>query len=406
MSELSAIIGGGNGRRRGACPTLDAPMPTGDGLLARVRVAGGRLTPQQLSALASLAQDHGNGLVEVTARGNLQVRGLRADSAPVFAREVAELMDIETGLVVETSPLAGDDPKERDDALGLVARVRAAARPFEARLGPKVSVVIDGGGQVPLAALKADVRIAVVDGGWAVTLGWAKPQLVDADGAVALTAAVLGALAAIGVDARAADLFSGPAEAATGHAPQQEAPRVEPEGNERRNEVGRRLALKAGHTTAIALPFGQMRGEALRALMDAAERGDLAQVRLAPGHRLMLDGASDRLIGEAERLGFVVAADDARLRVSACIGSDGCASGLIAARRVGEQLAPLMRSGTHMHVSGCAKGCAHPRPAAVTVVGREDGIGLVIDGRAGDTPIEVLDEHGIAAALAARQEGR
>ena len=52
-------------------------MLTGDGLLARLRVAGGRLTPMQLGAIAALAREHGNGLLEITARGNLQVRGLR-----------------------------------------------------------------------------------------------------------------------------------------------------------------------------------------------------------------------------------------------------------------------------------------------------------------------------------------
>ena len=39
-----------------------------------------------------------------------------------------------------------------------------------------------------------------------------------------------------------------------------------------------------------------------------------------------------------------------------------------------------------LHVSGCAKGCAHPAAAPVTLVGSDDGAGLVIDGRAGDEP--------------------
>ena len=56
------------GARRGACPSLDAPMQTGDGLLARLRIAGGRLTPAALGKLANIAGSFGNGAVELTAR--------------------------------------------------------------------------------------------------------------------------------------------------------------------------------------------------------------------------------------------------------------------------------------------------------------------------------------------------
>ncbi|TIQ15694.1 MAG: precorrin-3B synthase, partial [Mesorhizobium sp.] len=36
--------------------------------------------------------------------------------------------------------------------------------------------------------------------------------------------------------------------------------------------------------------------------------------------------------------------------------------------------------------SGCAKGCAHPGQAALTLVGGENGAGLVVDGRAKALP--------------------
>ena len=39
--------------------------------------------------LCAAARRHGNGIMEVTARGSLQVRGLTPRSAPLFAAEVA-----------------------------------------------------------------------------------------------------------------------------------------------------------------------------------------------------------------------------------------------------------------------------------------------------------------------------
>jgi precorrin-3B synthase len=40
-----------------------------------------------------------------------------------------------------------------------------------------------------------------------------------------------------------------------------------------------------------------------------------------------------------------------------------------------------------LHVSGCGKGCAHPKSAAVTLVGREGRYDLVRGGAAGDAPL-------------------
>ena len=45
----------------------------------------GPIDPAAFVALCALARQHGNGVMEVTSRGNLQVRGLTSISAPLFA---------------------------------------------------------------------------------------------------------------------------------------------------------------------------------------------------------------------------------------------------------------------------------------------------------------------------------
>jgi precorrin-3B synthase len=70
---------------RGWCPGVHEPMPSGDGLLVRVKPPGGRLPARALRAIADAASDHGNGVIELTSRGNLQIRGLSPASAPRFA---------------------------------------------------------------------------------------------------------------------------------------------------------------------------------------------------------------------------------------------------------------------------------------------------------------------------------
>ena len=149
--------------RRGACPALTRPMETGDGLLVRLVPAKGALSPAQLSGLAAAARQFGNGLVEVTARGSLQLRGLTPETvSPLNAAVAALHITPREGLTTDVSPLCGVDPAEIADARPLAAALRAQVTGLAGRLGPKVSVVLDGGGAIGLDALSADIRLRAV----------------------------------------------------------------------------------------------------------------------------------------------------------------------------------------------------------------------------------------------------
>jgi precorrin-3B synthase len=103
-------------------------------------------------------------------------------------------------------------------------------------------------------------------------------------------------------------------------------------------------------------------------------------------------GTATALADEAERQGLIVRADDPRRRIVACPGKPACASGLIAARALASELARhLPRPQETVHISGCAKGCAHPAPAALTVVGSERGCGIIRHGSARDVPQRYVD---------------
>ena len=61
---------------KGWCPGALRPMRSGDGLVVRIRPHGGRLSPAQATGIAELAERFGNGLIDVTNRANLQIRGV------------------------------------------------------------------------------------------------------------------------------------------------------------------------------------------------------------------------------------------------------------------------------------------------------------------------------------------
>jgi precorrin-3B synthase len=426
-------------QRRGACPGLSAPMPTGDGLLVRL-IPTGTIALDAFAALCAAARSHGNGIIEVTARGSVQIRGLTPASAPRFAAAIAALgIAADDGVPVLTNPLAGIGAQETLDAGALAADLRhtLSAASITKKLAPKVSIAVDGGGALSLDALAADVRLRAEalagsvmlrvgvggDGASATHVGVVAPVH-----AVAAAMRLLEIIANHGRDARARDVL-----AAEGVAPFRDAlasclaarpaaasdPRSETEvghgrddrggddNGRRRDAIGIHVLRDGLLACGIGLGFGHADSQSLEAMIEAARDAGASGVRAAPGRVLIVIGpsaAAASFVRAAERLGFIVRADDPRRHVVACAGAPACASAHIAARvmapSIGAAAAPLVSQGLTVHVSGCAKGCAHPGPAVLTIVGTAAGCALIAEGRAGESPERIVPMSELSQAIA------
>src|SRR5258708_39424584 len=151
--------------RRGASPGLSVPMATGDGLLARLTPAGSTISLTAFAGLSAAARRHGNGIIEITSRGSIQIRGLSAASAPSFAADVSALgIPASDGIPVMTDPLSGLDCGSVLDIEPVAAELRQALdkASFASRLSAKLSIVVDGGGPLHLDDLSADIRLRAV----------------------------------------------------------------------------------------------------------------------------------------------------------------------------------------------------------------------------------------------------
>ena len=385
-------------------------MPTGDGLLARL-MPPAPLSLDAFAALCDASQAHGNGIMEVTQRGSLQVRGLSPDSAVLFARTAAALgLGAERSPVILASPLFGLDARESVDLPALSAELRAelARHPQPKTIGPKVSVLIDGGGALHLDEVPADLRLRVVsasrfhlsiagNAAAAVNLGWVEPGR-----AVHAMAQLLMAIANRGEAARARDfatdgdtLRASLAGMLTPGAPPPR-PRAEPVGTHRLNDG--RVAR------GIAPAFGYGEAGSLKRLTHAAAACGAASIRPAPGRALLFIGltpaAAEEFAAVAAGDGWVVRPDDVRRHVIACAGAPACASALLSTRQLAPAIAqaakPLLDGSITIHVSGCAKGCAHPGAAALTLVGPDR---LVLQGRAFDAPQGRISPANLLAGL-------
>ncbi|MEU4685725.1 nitrite reductase [Streptomyces xinghaiensis] len=159
--------------RDDACPGALRLHTADDGALARIRLPGGLLTSRQAHCLASITEDLGNGELELTSRGNVQVRGLPGDCGRQLADRLRPvgLLPSDTHERVRNvvvSPLTGLDGRGRADVGGWVRELDAllCADPAAAALSGRFLFAVDDG-RGDTAALGADVTIIATPGGGA-----------------------------------------------------------------------------------------------------------------------------------------------------------------------------------------------------------------------------------------------
>ncbi len=419
---------------RGRCPSLLTPMESGDGLLVRVKPRAATLTAAQAEAVAQAARQCGNGVVEPTNRGHLQVRGLTDGTAGGFAAAMAGIglaaatPEAEAVRNVLADPLGPDDPAARFDSHALAHRLSAVLEsdPAFHALPGKFGLLVDAGVALPLAGCSADIAVradgdcltvepagvgralrlpeeAVEDAACrllTVFLAWRKRQQEAA--AISSPRRMKAMVAACGADAvfASADLngarpVDGPATAG-------------PEPAADRPPAGFSPVQDAAHGYfVVAAPFGSMEAGDLAALAGLSRRYADGTIRVTPWKSLVLWGVSradaDAVDRAVSSIGLVASPGDPRNRIVACAGRPRCAGGYADTRADAAFLAAAGLPGTGLlHLSGCTKGCAHPAPAAAALVATPDGYDLVSDGRAGDLPVATgLTREAAAALLAA-----
>lgn len=401
--------------RRGACPSLAAPMQTGDGLLVRLRPVAPALTADDLLALAGLARETGNGLIEITARGNIQLRGLTGASVPRLTQGLAAAGIVpQTGVAIETPALSGIDPSEIADATPMADALRAAIAAAGLTLAPKLAIVVDGGGVLSLADMVADIRLDAIEANesvvWRLAVGGDRETarsvaLLAADAVIEGTMAVIAALAAAGPATRGRDLDLPTLSASL------------PEGKTGQQAIswlksGPRHPIGKHHiggqpVLGVAPAYGQVHADRLAALIQSLSVCGATEFRLAPHRTLLVRGLSEEGLvaaqGAAEREGFWCTDQAPGRSVSICAGAAGCASASFdthaAADAVVAHAAELLDGSVDVHISGCPKGCAHPARAAVTLCGMAGGVGLVVNGKASDPALATVPAEGFVPAI-------
>jgi precorrin-3B synthase len=356
----------------GWCPGALRPMMSGDGLVVRVRPHGGRLTAAQAAGIAAAARAHGSGLIDLSSRGNVQLRGVsEATHGPLIDDlRALDLIDADAQAEARRNVLVtlfADAPTDN-----LAARLGQALGDAP-QLPGKFGFAVDSGAAPVLQDIAADIRLErAADGGLILRCDGAdlgarvNPQETPPQ-AVALAHWFVDAGGVTDGRGRMAALIRRgvlPAGSLAGTVPPAKAVAAPAPG-----------LVAQGALVGIA--FGQMQADTLAAL---AALGDL---RVTPWRMLLVEG----LTSLPDMPDLIVTPDDPLRRVVACTGKPGCLQAHQPVRDLARRLAPQVAKGRLLHVSGCAKGCAHPARADVTLVASPQGFDLIQGGCAQDAPV-------------------
>jgi len=363
--------------RADRCPGALVLHEAADGGLARIRLPGGLVDGETLAALAALAESFGvHGAVELTSRGNLQLRGVPLDRRAELAERVADLGLLPSATHervrnIVASPYAGlGDAAARSDA---VARSDAApsdaTAPFDAPGSTRAaSRPLDGRVRALDEALCADPDLAGLSGrflfglddgsgdiralgpdAWAEPAAagrwWVGPAGVEVAGdevvgeLLAAARAFLRAAEAAGSFWRVRDLPDAGAALAAGlraGRPARPRPAGSPPARHAADRIGGWRRPDGGHAGAVHVPLGRLTRPAAE-LLAAGSRPPAGRadpggqpLRITPWRSIVVPFLTDPslLAARAAEVGLVTDPASTWTRVTACAGRPGCASAL------------------------------------------------------------------------------
>ena len=372
-----------SGSKRGWCPSLHRPMQSGDGLLMRVKPYSATLPARDVRTLARAAKLFGNGTLGLTSRGNLQFRGFTERSAEGFAGIVMALSLAETEASAEArrsvvvSPLHGLDP-ECHMATHILAQAleQMLARHDDwTALGSKFCVAVDGGGAMPVAAVPCDLLLQPVGAEVLISpTGHSTAARVSLENAISVIDRLITRMLAHSERMRDTDaeaLFAA-------------------EGLHLDSErLATATPLRAGKVPggfAVSALAGLLQVDTLHHLADLAEAFGDGTLRVSPYRALILPGVAHQPATLPQDL--LTTATDQALHAHACPGAPFCASASVATqadlRALLGRISPWQGE---LHLSGCAKGCAHPAPAEIVLTGEAGRYNLIRNARADASPI-------------------
>ena len=373
-------------------------VPARDGGLARLRLAGGELSADAARAVAHAARACGSGVIEVTNRANLQLRGIRDDAH-------AALVDIAFDAGLGPASASGDDirnvmlsPLASDETRALAAHLIDAMQADASlhALSPKFALQLDAGERLAMLDHPHDLWLATIDDGARFAFGFAGTMPQHAHDAPAL-----GTISRAEVVPFVTNVLRRFLALATSdeHRMRDLLARIDtasfletfdfdadiPTWRRAPADASLRLgAHEEPHRTkwyaGAQAPLGRLDASTLEALADLGSKHAEGRLMMTPWQSVLIPGIGSHEDAHAvlQHLRALDLATDPRdpfARLIACAGSAGCAKSRADTKADAHRLAPLLpaHDAAQVHLSGCERSCAAAHPVAVTLFARAPG---------------------------------
>ena len=359
---------------KGWCPSALRPMQSGDGLLVRVKPKYGMLNSKQLLVLADCSDKFGNGLLDITSRTNVQIRGINE-------KNYSNLI-----LKLQTEELVSDSDKL--DRLNIIVPPfiqknsllwRCASQIYSSVemlpfLPEKFGFCIDHHESRYLSDDLGDLFIEAVSGSKLMLrcAGMKEAFYTNENNLMNDIKKIVEwylEIQNVQKNERAMRMRD---VVEQNNFPWETIKKIK-EPFSQKITVGRYQSK-----FILAAPFGQLKSEHLRKLAAANKT-----VQFTVNKMLIVESLPDT------NLGLINEPQDNRLKMNVCPGAPHCSSATIKTRNLAESLAHQEEFiiGTNVHISGCSKGCASPNSKEICIVGNEGRFDIVEKGYAWDKPV-------------------
>ncbi|VXD04619.1 Precorrin-3B synthase [Pseudomonas sp. 8Z] len=385
--------------RPSACPGLLRIVPALDGGICRVKLPGGVLRSAQARTIAEAAQRCASGVLELTNRSNLQIRGVLPgqESALIDALLAANLgprvaaADDVRNLML--SPAVGLDPQARMDVRPLASQLLDLLQDTPALhvLSPKFALQLDGGEALAMREHPHDLWLAAEDDQHLLLgLAGCPTDAPLARIAAAQALELVRELLLLFLDLATPEqrrmrqlLAQIPASEllqrlqARLDFPLQPAPRHwQPSAALVRPPAGIYPQAQPDLCMVVAgAQLGRLQAEQLLALAELSEHYGDGELRLTPWQGLLLGNVpvnnAQALMTALSELGVINQTAEPLLGLVACTGSAACARGLADSKQHALHLAELLRTNgarPQVHLSACPRSCASARVQPYTLL--------------------------------------
>lgn len=341
---------------KGFCPTLKTPIFAADGLLIRLRPYMDFLQTSKLISLCDLSEKYGSGIMELTNRGSIQIRGIKANKHKEFVKEIYEkkIIDRNENYNKNISINPFWNTKDKNFKIyNILAKLKLP------KLPEKFGFIIDIGKLATLRDISADIRIESTDNNEILVLaeGSEKGKIVK----LHKIGSFLFEMVKWFLEnknqniKRMTDLLS--------------IKRL-PESWSQTKQIRKKKKIFPKNTRIgqiLGFKLGRFEAKKIKKLLFI---NSPSTVRFTPFKMIILENVSNVVDKN-----FIISKQDPLLNISACSGKNFCLNSSINTFKLAKKIKKYTNS--KVHVTGCEKNCGLNKDTKILLSGSKNKIEFI-----------------------------